>query len=63
MSIRQRVLVGGAAVLLVGGAGVGGYVATAPRYAPTEVEVVDTADILYEPDLRAGVEDVRFHAP
>lgn len=63
MSIRQRVLVGGAATLAVGGAGLGWFLASAPEHTATEVQVEDTADILYEPDLLAAVDDIRFHEP
>ncbi|MFK5646777.1 DUF5129 domain-containing protein [Ornithinimicrobium sp. LYQ121] len=63
MSIRQRVLVGGAATLGVVGASVGWFLVGAPEHAATEVQVEDTAQILFQPDLLAGIEDVRFHEP
>lgn len=63
MSIRQRVLVGGAATLGVVGTSLGWFVAAAPDHGATEVQVEDTADVLYQPDLLAGIEDVRFYEP
>lgn len=63
MSIRQRAFVGGAATLGVVGASLGWFLAAAPEHPATEVEVVDTADVLYQPDLLAGIEDVRFYEP
>lgn len=63
MSIRQRVLIGGAATLGVVGASVGWFLAEAPEHPATEVQLEDTAGIIHEPDLLSGVEDVRFHEP
>lgn len=63
MSIRQRVLVGGAATLAVVGGSVGWFLASAPQLAAVEVQVEDTADVLFEPDLLAGVDAARFHDP
>ena len=63
MSIRHRELLGGVATLGVVGASVGWFVAGAPDHAAIETQVEDTAEILYQPDLLAGIEDVRFHEP
>lgn len=63
MSIRQRVLVGGAATLAVGGASLAWFLASAPEHAAAEVQVEDTAEVLFEPDLLAGLEETRFHEP
>lgn len=63
MSIRQRVLVGGTATLVVVGAGLGWFVASAPQHAPTQVQVDDTAGVLLTQEHLAALEDVRFHEP
>lgn len=63
MSIRQRVLVGALASLGVVGTSVGWFALSGPDHGATAFEVVDTADILYDPDLRTAVEDLRFYAP
>ena len=63
MSIRQRALIGGAASLGVLGTSVGLFMAAAPDQSATELQIEDTADILYAPDLQAAVEDIRFHEP
>lgn len=63
MSMRQRFAVGGLACLGVVGGSVGLYAVSGPDNAPTEIQVEDTAGILYEPDLRAAVEDIRFYEP
>ncbi|MGC5583451.1 DUF5129 domain-containing protein [Ornithinimicrobium sp. W1679] len=63
MSIRQRVLVGGVATLGVVGASVGWFLAEAPQHRASEIQLEDTAGIISEPDLAAGVADVRFHEP
>lgn len=63
MSIRQRALIGTIATLGVVGATVGLYVAQAPEHAATEIQVEDTAGVLYEPDLLEGIEAVRFYEP
>ncbi|WP_162802836.1 DUF5129 domain-containing protein [Ornithinimicrobium avium] len=63
MSVRQRVVLGTLATLGVAGGSVGWYAASAPDQTATGLEVVDTADVLYEPDLQAAVQDLRFHEP
>lgn len=63
MSVRQRLLVGGLGSLAVVGTAGGVFLAQAPEHAATEIQVEDTAGILYEPDLRAGIEQVRFYEP
>lgn len=63
MSVRQRILVGGLASLAVVGTGAGLFLAQAPDQDAAEIQVEDTAGILYEPDLRAGVEQIRFYEP
>jgi hypothetical protein len=63
MSIRRRVLLGGTAALAVGGASLGWFLAAAPEHTATDVQVEDAADILFEPDLLAAIEDTRFHDP
>lgn len=63
MSIRRRVLIGTAATLAVGGTSLVWFVAGAPEHEATEVQVEDTADIIYEPDLVAAVDGMRFHEP
>ena len=63
MSIRQRVLVGTAATLGVVGTSVGWFALSGPGHTATGLEVVDTADVLYEPDIEAAVEDLRFYEP
>lgn len=63
MSIRQRALIGGAASLGVVGASLGAFVAAAPDHPATDLQIEDTAGILYAPDLEEAVEQVRFHEP
>ena len=63
MSVRQRALVTAAATLGFAGVSIGGYVAQAPEHPASEVQVEDGAEILYEPDLREGIEEVRFFEP
>ncbi|WP_380165090.1 DUF5129 domain-containing protein [Jannaschia sp. R86511] len=63
MSIRRRVLIGGAATLAVGGASLGWFLAAAPQHEALEVQVEDTAEVLYPPDLLAGLDGTRFHEP
>lgn len=63
MSMRQRILVGTVASVGVVGASVGLYAAQGPDHTATEIQVEDTAGILYEPDLRAAIEDIRFYEP
>lgn len=63
MSIRQRVAIGAAASVVVIGAGIGLYAAQSPGNAVTEIQVEDTAGILHEPDLRTGIEQLRFYEP
>lgn len=63
MSMRQRILVGGAASLAVVGGSVGLFVLSGPDDAATEIQVEDTAGILYEPELRAAIEGLRFYEP
>ncbi|WP_131104091.1 DUF5129 domain-containing protein [Ornithinimicrobium sufpigmenti] len=63
MSNLMRGLVGGVASLGVVGTGVGLYAAQAPEHAASQVVVDDTAEILHEPTLLEGIEDIRFHAP
>lgn len=63
MSNLMRALVGGVASLGVIGAGVGLYAAQAPEHAVSQVVVDDGAEILHEPTLREGIDDLRFHEP
>ncbi len=63
MSVRQRVVLGALAVLGVGGGSLGWYAASGPDHAATGMEVVDTAEVLHEPDVEAAVEDLRFYEP
>lgn len=63
MSLRQRALIGGAASLVVVGSSAGLYLASGPDHGAVEVQIEDTADILYAPDLEAAVEDIGFHEP
>ena len=57
MSIRQRALIGGAASVLVVGTSVGLYAAQSPGEGATELQVEDTADVIYAPDLEAALEE------
>jgi uncharacterized membrane protein YgcG len=63
MSVRRRVLIGTVAGVGVLGGSIGLYAAPSPEHAATEVQVEDTAGILYEPDLREGIAEVRFYEP
>lgn len=63
MSNLMRSLVGGAASLGVLGTGVGLYAAQAPEHAVSQVVVDDGAEILHEPTLREGIDDLRFYEP
>ncbi|MCK0110862.1 DUF5129 domain-containing protein [Ornithinimicrobium sp. F0845] len=63
MSIRQRALIGGAASVGVVGTSVWLFLGAAPGQVATELQIEDTAEILYAPDLEAAVEDLRFHEP
>ncbi|HCX85476.1 MAG TPA: DUF5129 domain-containing protein [Micrococcales bacterium] len=63
MSVRRRVLVSAVATLGIAGTATATYLAQAPGLAATEVQIEDTAGILYAPDLLDGVADVRFYEP
>lgn len=63
MSIRQRALIGSLASLGVVGTSIGLFVAQGADDRATELQIEDTAEILYAPDLEAAVEDIRFHEP
>lgn len=63
MSIRQRALTGGAASLVVVGGSLGLFLSQSPDQSLIELQIEDTAEILYAPDLQAAVEDLRFHEP
>lgn len=63
MSVRQRFIVGGAAALAVVGGSVGLYAATGPSHEVTAIYLEDTVGVIYEPDLIAGIEDIRFYEP
>ncbi|WP_256841093.1 DUF5129 domain-containing protein [Ornithinimicrobium cryptoxanthini] len=63
MSIRQRALVGGVASLGVVGTAVWGFLSQAPEHGATELQIEDTAGILYAPDLEAAVEEISFYEP
>lgn len=63
MSLRQRAVVGGAASLGVVGASAGLFLLGAPDHSATELQIVDTANILYAPDLQAAVAQMQFHEP
>jgi len=63
MSIRQRALIGGLASLGVVGTSIGLFLVSAPDQRATELQIEDTAEILYAPDLQSAVEELRFHEP
>ncbi|WP_277211799.1 DUF5129 domain-containing protein [Isoptericola croceus] len=63
MSVRRRIVTGTAASVVVVGLSAGLYAAQAPDHRADAVEVVDTAGVLYEPELTAAVEAMRFYAP
>lgn len=63
MSIRQRALIGGAASVLVVGTSVGLYAAQSPGEDATELQLEDTAEVIYAPDLEAAVEEISFYEP
>jgi hypothetical protein len=63
MSVRRRIATGTAASVVVVGLGAGLYAAQAPDHDAGEVEVVDTAGVLYEPELADAVDAMRFYAP
>ncbi|WP_114905591.1 DUF5129 domain-containing protein [Ornithinimicrobium murale] len=63
MSVRQRALIGGLASLGVVGASVGLFVSQAPDHPGAELQVEDTAAILYAPEVESAVAEMSFHEP
>ncbi|WP_109474022.1 DUF5129 domain-containing protein [Ornithinimicrobium cavernae] len=63
MSIRQWALIGGLASIGVVGTGIGLFAAQGPEHPATVLQVEDTAQILYAPELRAAVERLEFYEP
>ncbi|GAA1984205.1 hypothetical protein GCM10009718_21960 [Isoptericola halotolerans] len=63
MSVRRRIITGTAASAVVVGVSIGAYAAQAPRHDAGAIAVVDTAGVLYEPELLDAVEAMRFYEP
>lgn len=63
MSIRQRALIGGSASVVVVGTSIALYAGQAPGDPATELQIEDTAQVIYAPDVEAAVEDLRFYEP
>lgn len=63
MSIRQRALIGGVASLGVVGTSIALFASQAPGDTATELQIEDTAKVLYAPDLEAAVADLQFYEP
>ena len=63
MSVRKRVLIGTAATVLAVAPAAAWFGLSSPDHVATEVQLEDTAGVIYEPDLRAGLEEIRFQEP
>lgn len=63
MSVRRRVVAGTIASVGVVGGSLGLYAVQAPDHPASEIQLEDTAGIIYEPDLRDGIAGVRFYEP
>lgn len=63
MSVRRRIMTGTAASVAVVGLSAGLYAAQAPSHDARAVAVVDTAGVLYEPELVDAVAETRFYEP
>lgn len=63
MSIRQRALIGGMASLGVVGTALWGFLSVGAEHPATELQIEDTAGIIYAPDLEAAVEELTFFEP
>lgn len=63
MSVRKRVVIGSAITTAFVVPSAVWFGLSAPDQAATEVQLEDTAEIIYEPDLRAGIEEIQFNEP
>lgn len=63
MSIRQRMIVGGGLTAVVFGSWMALYASGGGGQPATELQIEDTANILYAPDLEAAIKEIEFHEP